>query len=735
MTAGAAGIGAPAVRPDAEEKAWGRFDYAGARAVPGELFGVTVRSPLASARLDGMDVAAAMAVPGARRVVTAADVPGARQVGLKVADQPVLALDRVRYAGEPVAFVVAASQESARLMAAALRPVLVATPALLDPERALDPDAPLVGPAGNLVSALRLTRGSGARGPVGVRATWRTGRQDAAFLAPEAGVAVPHPDGTVELRVATQDVHEDRRQVAAVLGWAPERVLVRLAGVGGAFGGREDLTLQAHLALAAVLTGAPVRAVYSRGESFLAHPSRHPSRLTYELTAGRDGVFVSLVADLLLDGGAYASTSMPITKILHYFAAGAYRFPSLDVGTRSVYTNNPVAGALRGFGATQACFGIESTVDLMAAELGMDPVDLRRRNLIRAGGPVATSGQRLVGTADPVAVLEACVGVALPGRPPAGRPAHLRRGVGYAVGFKSAGLGDGRADPASLHLVLDEDGVVIHSAAPEVGQGIVAVLTRVVSQVLPGIRVRLAPADTTMAVAGASKASRQTMASGGAAYAAALDLLGRLQELAAQGGHDEWSSVPLQELLAGRVLRADARNDGPSTVEADAAGRGDVTKAFQLTAHRAVVDVDVELGTARLVQLVAAQDVGRAVDPAGAHGQLAGGTVQGAGFALLEEILLDGDGTPTTTGFGDYLLPLADDVPDVVTVLVEHPDERLAFGAKGLGEGPLVSSPAAVAAALRAATGRVVPGIPVHGEELVADHGTDAVTAQPCVAQ
>lgn len=698
------GVGAPGVRPDAAAKLAGTFGYAGQGRLPGELHGVTIRSGIASGRLVAIDSAEAMRVPGARIVLTADDVPGSRTIGLKTADQPVFAIGRVRHVGEPIAFAVAETATAAHQMAARVRVDIHPAIALLDPERSMLPDAPLVGSASNEVYALHRYDASFARGPVTVAATWRTGRQDACFLAPEAGVAHVAADGTLVLDVATQDVHEDRRQVAAALGLEPERVLVRLAGVGGAFGGREDVTLQVHLALAALVTGRPVRTVYSRPESLLAHPSRHPARLAYELSSERDGTLVSLHARILLDGGAYASTSLPVTKIVHYFAAGAYRVPHLDIETRAVLTNNPVAGALRGFGATQACFGIESTMDLLAAELGMDPVQLRRHNLLGVGEPLATSGQRLPASLSPREVLEACAAVPLPLAPVT---PGATRGVGIAVGIKSAGLGDGRPDGAGITLRMDRDGVHVLSAAPEVGQGIGGVLQRIVGDVLPGIPVTVLQSNSSLPVSGGSKASRQSMASGGAAHGAAFLLARAIQQRGNRPPRDD------------EVIEVTYHHPGVRTDEADpVTGLGDLHQTFQLTAHRAVVDVDRELGTATVVQVVAAQDVGRVIDPAAVRGQLCGGTAQGIGFALMEEIAVDGAGVPAVAGFLDYPIPRAEDVGVIVPVVLEGPDDRLTLGARGMGEGPLVSSPAAVAAALRAASGRPVARIPARVDDL-----------------
>ena len=711
-----ASIGRRAVRPQDEAKLRGQYRFAPMLYAEDELHAVTVRATVARARLLHVETSAAMKVPGAVTVLTGADVPG-RRLGSKVQDQPVLAQHEIRHFGEPAALVVATSPRAARAMADAVTVDIEPLPPLVDPGRALDADAPEVGPGGNLVTRLHTRRGD-ATGEHVVRRSWRTGRQDAAFLAPEAGLALPQADGSVHLWVATQDLHADHLQVVRGLGLRADDLVVHHAGIGGAFGGREDITVQAHLVLAALHTGRPVRMVYSRGESLGAHPSRHPMRTDVELSFDGDGLFVSLRTRTLLDGGAYAHTSLPVSAIVHDFSAGLYRFASLDLETTTVYTNNPPAGAMRGFGATQACFLIESTVDAVAAELGCDPVQLRLANLIEPGEPLATTGQPLEGCADPRDVLRAALSVPEPQDPPA---SGMRRGRGVALGVKSAGLGHGKPDPATAEVRMTNEGVEVVSSAMDVGQGSDEVLRRVVGHYFPGLPVHLRTADTRFPTAGGSKASRQTMASGGAAARAAERLATKLSERAREKGlsvPSQWTTADLAAVLAGdppSVWTESVTYDGPST----SADRPH--KAFQIMAHRAVVDVDELTGCCSVVQVVCAQDCGRAIDPVAVEGQLVGGTVQGVGFALWEEREVDAAGRQLTTGFGDYLIPGVADVPEVVPVVVEHAHPDLAFGAKGIGEGPLVSSPTAVAAAVRAASGATIDSIPLRRATTSAD--------------
>lgn len=741
-------IGRSVVRPDAVPKITGTFRFSNDVHVPGALFGATVRSPHPSARIVAIDASAARRMPGVVGVLTADDVPGDRLIGHIVADQPVFAWELVRYVGEPVAFVVATTQEQAWLAAAAVEVVYEPLPAVTDPEAALAPDAPRLHPGGNCFRRLELRRGDPDRpAPVEVSGVWETGRQDQAFLAPESAVAVPDPDGGVTLHLATQDLHTDQRQIAAALGLDDRRVRLVNEGIGGAFGGREDITLQVHLCLAAVRTGAPVRTTYRRGESFLAHPKRHPARLWVTVGADPDGTLQVVRARILLDGGAYASTSGPVLATACSFAAGPYRVPSVHVVGESVATNNPVSGAMRGFGAVQACFGIESTLDLLAARLGIDPVDLRRRNLLQPGDPFPTTGQTVGPSAPLREVLDRCVALPLP--PPAAAAAAaiarpggvgdttrgegVRRGVGVAMGVKNTLYGAGFEEWSVATVRVGGAGAEVESAAAECGQGIASALTQIASHELGGLPVTLAPATTAAGYAGSSSASRQTWMSGSAVQLAARRVAEALLDRAAartglprgvlrlgpEGVIGPEGSLPLADLLGDEVLAAQETYRAPATdAPGPDGGQGDLHVAWMFVAHRAVVDVDVELGTVKVVQVATAQDVGRALNPREVFGQIAGGISQGIGLALTEHLDAPG-GVPVNASFTDYLIPTAPDMPEVTAVLVESPEPAGPYGLKGAGEPPSLSSTAAVAAAIRAATGRPVTRVPVRPDDLV----------------
>lgn len=760
-------IGTSVARPDVPPKIDGSFEFSNDVSVPGMLFGATIRSPHPRARIVDLDMAEALTAPGVVRILTLDDVPTPSRTGHIVADEPVFVDGEARYVGEPVAFVVARSQEQAWRAADLVRVEWEVLEPVCDPDSALAADAPLVHPAGNIIRELVLRRGEPDGDPVTpldaevvVEGIWETGRQDQAFLGPESALALPDVDGGVTLVLATQDLHTDQHQIAAVLGLEQHLVRLVMSGIGGAFGGREDITCQVHLALAALSTGRPVKTTYRRAESFLAHPKRHPARMRYRLGADRDGRFRFVEADLVLDGGPYASTSGPVLGSACYFAAGPYRIPTVRIRGRSVRTNNPVSGAMRGFGAVQACFGIESTVDLLAAELGIDPVEIRRRNVLGPGDEFPTSGQRVGPSAPLLELIDRCTELPLPDPLPSGNdadPAHpyllpggtgltsdgtgVRRGTGFALGVKNHLYGEGVPEWSLATVTITPRGAMIRSAAAEVGQGIGSALVQIASATLGGMPAELEPATTEAGYAGSSSASRQTWMSGAAVRQAAAEagaqLIGRLAD-ATGVPPDEIELVPDGVLVAGEPwplataverlgdpitgggeIAATSEYRAPGTHRGDpTTGQGDVHVSWMFVAHRAVVDVDVELGLCRVVQIATAQDVGRALNPREVRGQILGGIAQGIGLALNEHLATT-DGRVLNNSFTDYLLPTAADVPEVAAVLVEVPDPDAPFGLKGAGEPSALSSTASIAAAVRDATGRRVERVPITPDDLV----------------
>ncbi len=754
------GIGRSVRRPDGPDKASGVFRYAGDLRVPGMLHARTLRSPHPRARLGRIDAAAARRLPGVAAVVTAADVPGVATYGLIVADQPVFAAAEVRYAGEPVAAVAAVDVATARRALAAIEVDYEPLPPSTDPERVLAADAESLHPAGNLFREIDIRHGEpGVDGPVVVEDRYVVGMQDQAFLAPEAALVSPAADGGVDLLVATQWLHSDREQLAACLGIPENLVRLTLAGVGGAFGGREDVTLQIHGALLARATGAPVRIAYDRVESFLGHPHRHPARMWFRHTATADGELVSVQANVVLDGGAYASSSPAVLANAVTHAAGPYRVPHARLRGVAVRTNNPPCGAMRGFGVPQVTIGHEAQMDRLADALGMDPVELRIRNAVRPGDVLPTG--QVLGAPLPARELIQLVaarplpppptadvtGLALPGGlPAAAEPGRVRRGVGYALAYKNLLFSEGMDDSSAARVRLDltDDGtprVRVHSACAEVGQGFVTIAGQIARTELGVEQVVLAPADTAVGSAGSTSASRQTWMSGGAVRGACVAVADRLLARVARAADlpAEVVEAPRRTLriAAGHIVGveaglrigiADALAEGPieadytfhhrRTTALDAEGQGDPHVAFAGAAHRAVVDVDIDLGLVRVVSMALAQDCGTVLNPLSLRGQVEGGTAQGLGLALMEE-LITVDGVVVNPTFHDYLLPTIADVPDLDFVAVTEPQPDAPYGVKGVGEAPTCTATPAIVAAIRAAVGRDLRRVPVRPQDLV----------------
>jgi xanthine dehydrogenase D subunit len=753
--AGRGRLGDSAPRPDGIPKVQGRFGFGSDLFAEGMLWGHTLRSPHPHARITAIDIGPALRIGGVYAVLTADDVPGAPTYGLESPDQPVLARDVVRYMGEPVAVVAADHPETARRAAAAIRVTYQTLSPLVDALVAAQ-SAP-IHPDGNVFRHLVIRHGdldtdlsATHPGSVTVEGTYDVGMQDQAPLGTEAGLAIPSPDGGVELFVCTQALHNDLDQVSACLGLPPEKVRIQLAGVGGAFGAREDVSLQIHLALLALHTGRPVKMVYNREESFFGHVHRHPAHMWYRHTAAADGTLLKVEARLWFDGGAYASTSSAVVTNGSCFAAGPYRVPNAHIDGWAVRTNNPPCGAMRGFGAVQTCFGHEAQMDRLADALGMDRIALRLHNALARGDALVT-GQVLTGAAPVAEVIRTCAEapltglsglsdlpdddglLALPGG--TGRttdPSDVRRGVGFAVGFKNIGFSEGFDDYSTARVRLADGAATVTCACAEIGQGFVTLAQQITREVLGVDEVVLAPADTSIGSAGSTSASRQTWISGGAVQAAAEAVRHRLLEHVAltrrlgpeqlilvdgrvrsRAGTAPVLDLSVAEASADLVLEETVEYHHAPTTPLDEDGQGDAHLAFAFAAHRAVVDVDPDLGLVRLVDLTTSQEVGKVLNPLQLLGQLEGGAAQGVGLAVMEEIVVD-EGLMRNPSFTDYLIPTALDLPDLrVAAVIEEPEPGAPFGAKGVGEPPTISSGAAVASAIRAATGLTLPRVPV----------------------
>lgn len=743
------GIGTSPLRPDGTLKVKGEFAYSSDLWLDGALFGVTLRSPHPRALIKKIDITGALQVPGVYAVLTHDDVPGVKTYGLDHADQPVLAIGEVRYQGEPVAILAADDPHTARRALERIAVEYEELEPFTDARRAVfDPAAPLVHPNGNVVRHQPVRRGDAATATadVVVVAEYEVGMQDQAFLGPESGLAVPAADGGVDLYVATQWLHVDRDQIAPCLGLPVDKVRLTLAGVGGAFGAREDLSMQVHACMLALYTGKPVRMVYGREESFFGHVHRHPAWMRYEHGADRDGRLVYVRAQIVLNGGAYASTTQAVVGNAASLGAGPYVVPHVAIDAYGARTNNPPCGAMRGFGAVQVCFAYESQMDALAAKLGLDPVEFRARNAVSQGSALAT-GQVIDSPAPLAEMLRRVAAMPMPaarvstmaGDLPGGygnttRGEGVRRGVGYGVGIKNICFSEGFDDYATamvrLEVVAGEPVAAVHTAAAEVGQGLVTLQTQVARSELGVEQVVVRPADTSIGSAGSSSASRQTYMSGGAVRAACEAVRARLaalvgrppEDISLAGGKvvsaERGVVADLVELLAAGPVEETAVFRHRPTQPLDAlTGQGNSHAQLALCVHRAVVDVDTELGLVKVVELAAVQDVGRIMHRVALEGQIHGGTAQGLGLALMEEIQMV-DGRVRNPSFTDYLIPTILDMPPMKTDILEYADPHAPYGLRGAGEPPTLSSTPAIMAAVRDATGLPLRRVPLRPDDI-----------------
>ncbi|MFE7119954.1 xanthine dehydrogenase family protein molybdopterin-binding subunit, partial [Streptomyces sp. NPDC057654] len=727
------GVGASTLRPDGTLKTTGEFAFASDLWHEDMLWGFTLRSPHAHAEIRSIDTAEALAQPGVYAVLTHDDLPAAaKNYGLEIKDTPALAHGRVRHHGEPVAVVAADHPETARRAAAKIKVDYAPLPVVTDEESATAADAPVLHPGRtdrhaahvphpNIVHRQPIVRGdvaaARARADVVVTGEYEVGMQDQAFLGPESGLAVPAEDGGVDLYIATQWLHSDLRQIAPVLGLPESKVRMTLSGVGGAFGGREDLSMQIHACLLALRTGRPVKIVYNRSESFFGHVHRHPARLRYEHGATRDGKLTHMTCRIVLDGGAYASASPAVVGNASSLSVGPYAVDHVDIEAMALYTNNPPCGAMRGFGAVQACFAYEAQMDRLAAELGMDPVELRRANAM-AQGTLMPTGQPVDSPAPVAELLRRVKALPLPpehqwetteGADVRALPGGLSntthgeglvRGVGYAVGIKNVGFSEGADDYSTARVRLEAVGgepvAVVHTAMAEVGQGGVTVQAQIARTELGVAQVTIHPADTRVGSAGSTSASRQTYVTGGAVKHACEAVRAEVLERGrARFGtyHPAWATAEL--LLEGGKVVTDAGEvlaDLVDVLAGDAVdlervwrhrptepfdrhtGQGNGHVQYSFAAHRAVVEVDTELGLVKVVELACAQDVGKALNPLSVVGQIQGGTTQGLGLAVMEEIVVDRDGKVRNPSFTDYLIPTILDTPSIPVDVLELAD-------------------------------------------------------------
>ena len=692
------GVGSSSGRYRGEEHALGDKPYVADMAVDGMLHAAVVLSEHPRARILDIDVAPALTRADVHRVLTAADIPGRRHLGLIVHDWPLMIAqgEVTRYVGDVLAVVVAGTQFAARRAAKAVAVHYDVLDPVTDPAVAVTPDAPLIHDRGNLLDICAYSRGDvtaalSASKHV-VEETFTTQRIEHAFLEPEACLAVPGPPMTIYSQ--GQGVHDDQRQIAALLGVEVDEVEVELVTNGGAFGGKEDLSIQGHAALAAALTDRPVRLVLTREESLRMHPKRHPLTLSYTVGADGEGRLTAVQARIVGDTGAYASVGAKVMERAAGHACGPYRVPNVDVEARTVYTNNPPCGAMRGFGANQAAFAMEGMLDRIATKVGIDGYDIRDRNLLEAGDVFAT-GQRLNEGCGIRQTLEAV------------RSAYkIADRAGIACGIKNTGIGNGMADIGRVQLrVLDDGRLDILTGYTEMGQGLFTILRQVVAQEtgLDAELMEVRAASELAVECGMTTASRATALATMAARRAASDLGRELQRCS-----------PLE--LVGKEYF------GEYVVDFTVAPGTEVENPVTHMAFGYATQVVILDDGGQIQKIIAAHDVGRAINPLACAGQIEGGVHMGLGYALSEDFPCTG-GVPDSLRLRDLGIIGAAHTPPIDVILIEVPDPVGGYGAKGVGEIGLVPTAGAVASALHAFDGVWRRSLPM----------TDAPAARPSV--
>jgi CO/xanthine dehydrogenase Mo-binding subunit len=723
-------IGASLPRPDALDKVTGKARYPADLVRPDMLHLQVVFAHRVHARIRSLDCTNALKTPGVVAVLTADDVPY-NAYGLIEADQPALCKDIVRFEGDKVALVAAETKQAAVAAAQLVQINYDDLPAVTDPRSALAPDTPLVHPESgtNLLLHVPIRKGDAARAlaqaDVVLTGDFSTSWQEHAYMQPEAGIAYLDEQGRVVVETAGQWLHEDRRQIAELLRLPQDQIIIRYAAIGGAFGGREDLSIQHLLALAAWRLRRPVSLVWSREESIIGHHKRHPISIHCRWGATQDGTITAVEAEVIADGGAYASTSVEVTKVATLFATGCYEIPNISVDGYAVYTNNVPCGAFRGFGAPQAQFAAESMVTRLAEALHLDPIELRRRNIYREGSLEPTQ-QPLPAGVSILAVLERCVKEAAErlhyGVPSTAHEAsHLRRGIGIACGMKNVGYSFGYPEQATatveLSGIAELETATVRIGAADVGQGTHLALRQIAAETLglPLARVTMITDDSALAPnAGSASASRMTLVGGQAVRQACI------------AARDQWSGSDAPVATATYQFRPSTT----TTLDPDT-GAGRPNYCYGYAAQAAEVEVNLLTGQVRVLSIISVHDVGRAINRQQVEGQIEGCLAQALGYALLENLQVR-DGRILTPSFSTYLLPTVLDMPENITpVILELADPEGPYGARGVAEMALVPLTAAVAIAIRDATGVWMSQQPMTPERVLAAIAEQAATLGP----
>jgi xanthine dehydrogenase molybdenum-binding subunit len=743
-------VGHTHLRPDAVEKVTGAALYTDDLKFEGMLHAKVRRAMIPHGILKRLDISKAKALPGVAAVLTADDIPAEKNHGLVIYDWPVMVGvgERVRYVGDAIALVAAETLEIAEQAGGLIEAEFDPLPVITNPVQARQEGVPQIHEKGNLLKHIKVRKGDMEKGfaeaDVILEHTFHTQTTDHAFIEPECSIAVP-VDGRMEIYCGSQIPYQDRTQVARVMGWPEERVRIVGQLMGGGFGGKEDVMGQIHAAMLAHVTGRPVKLLFDRHESLLVHPKRHATRIRVKIGAKRDGRLVACETELYGDTGAYASLGEKVMTRATTHSAGPYDIPHVRADCYAMYTNNPPAGAFRGFGVTQSAFAIESMMDMLAEKLNIEPIELRRINALHVGS-ITNTGQELresVGLMECIDKVSSamCQVSGLPEKElfkPRVTPdtPHLVRSWGFAAAYKNTGLGGGAPDKAGADVELYADGTFeVRSSSAEMGQGLVTVMRLVVAEEMsvPPEQVRVLVMDTDLAPnGGPTTASRQTYVTGNASRYAAKTLRDQISAALAEkfdvrperirfenglvrvNGHTLTYTDIYQEMTAlGQQPKVRYEYEAPKTQPLGTGG--DMHFAFSFAAQAAEVQVNTLTGEVRVLRVISANDVGMAVNPLGLQGQIEGGVMMGLGNALTEEFIVE-EGRVVTDRLARYRVPGIMLTPEITSIIVEHPVEAGPYGAKGVGEVCSIPTTPAITNAIYNAVGVRVDRLPVDQE-------------------
>lgn len=740
-------VGRKHLRPEAVEKVTGSAVFTDDLKFEGMLYARVRRAMIPHGFLKRLDVSKARALKGVAAVLTAEDIPAERNHGLVIYDWPVMVgiNERVRYVGDALAIVAAESQEIAEQAAALIEAEFDLQPVITNPVMARQADVAQIHEKGNLLKHIKVRKGDMQKGfasaDVVLEHTFHTQTTDHAFLEPECSIAVPLADGRIEIYVGSQIPYQDRDQVARVLGWDESRIRIVGQLMGGGFGGKEDVMGQIHSAMLANVTKRPVKLLFDRHESLLVHPKRHATQIRVKIGAKKNGRLVACETELYGDTGAYASLGEKVMTRATTHSAGPYNIEHVRADCYAMYTNNPPAGAFRGFGVTQSAFAVESMMDMLAEKLNIDRIELRRINALHVGS-VTNTGQELKESVGLMECIDRVDAEMRRHNPAPFEPVvdsanpNLVRAWGFASAYKNTGLGGGAPDISGADVELYEDGTFqVRSSAAELGQGLVTVMRLIVAEemsVPPG-QVRVLVMDTDLSPnGGPTTASRQTFVTGNASRYAAKTLREEIAASMAEkfdvrpekirfenglvhvNGHSMTYAEIYREMTAlGQHPRVRYEYEAPRTQPLGTGG--DMHFAFSFGVQAAEVEVNKLTGEVRVLRIISANDVGMAINPLGLQGQVEGGVMMGLGNCLTEEFIVE-NGNVVTDRLARYRVPGIMLTPEITSIIVEHPIAAGPYGAKGVGEISSIPTTPAITNAIYNAVGVRVDKLPVDQE-------------------